>query len=118
MRESADGDAVHAGGRDGRNAFQRDAAAGFEHGATLNQPNSLDHFVIAHVVEQDDVRAGIGRGRNLIESVRLDLDFKLADDPKIALQRYGQYLYDGLILFCPTTERKLVFFLLLISFVS
>lgn len=34
-----------------------------------------------------------------------DLEFKLADDPKIALQRYGQYLYDGLILFCPTIER-------------
>ncbi|XP_034684450.1 dolichyl-diphosphooligosaccharide--protein glycosyltransferase 48 kDa subunit-like [Vitis riparia] len=35
----------------------------------------------------------------------LELDFKLADDPKISLQRYGQYLYDGLILFSPTTER-------------
>ncbi|XP_073151704.1 dolichyl-diphosphooligosaccharide--protein glycosyltransferase 48 kDa subunit-like [Henckelia pumila] len=34
-----------------------------------------------------------------------DLDFKLADDPKIALQRYGKYLYDGLILFCPTVDR-------------
>lgn len=34
-----------------------------------------------------------------------ELDFKLADDPKIALQRYGQYLYDALILFCPTIER-------------
>ena len=35
-----------------------------------------------------------------------ELDFKLADDPKISLQRYGQYLYDGLILFSPTTERE------------
>lgn len=35
-----------------------------------------------------------------------DLDFKLATD-KIALQRYGQYLYDALILFCPTSDRKL-----------
>ncbi|KVH92270.1 Dolichyl-diphosphooligosaccharide--protein glycosyltransferase subunit WBP1 [Cynara cardunculus var. scolymus] len=34
-----------------------------------------------------------------------ELDFKLSDDPKIALQRYGQYLYDGLILFSPTIER-------------
>ncbi|XP_059433890.1 dolichyl-diphosphooligosaccharide--protein glycosyltransferase 48 kDa subunit [Corylus avellana] len=40
-----------------------------------------------------------------LQSRGFDLDFKLADDPKIALQRYGQYLYDGLILFCPTTER-------------
>jgi len=40
------------------------------------------------------------------QSRSYDLDFKLADDPKIGLQRYGQYLYDGLILFCPATERE------------
>ncbi|CAA2960930.1 dolichyl-diphosphooligosaccharide--protein glycosyltransferase 48 kDa subunit-like [Olea europaea var. sylvestris] len=34
-----------------------------------------------------------------------DLDFKLADDPSIAVKRYGQYLYDGLILFSPSTDR-------------
>ncbi|VFQ72151.1 unnamed protein product [Cuscuta campestris] len=34
-----------------------------------------------------------------------NLDFKLADDPKIALQRYGQYLYDALILFSPSIDR-------------
>uniref|UniRef100_A0A5B7BEA9 Dolichyl-diphosphooligosaccharide--protein glycosyltransferase 48 kDa subunit n=1 Tax=Davidia involucrata TaxID=16924 RepID=A0A5B7BEA9_DAVIN len=34
-----------------------------------------------------------------------ELDFKLGDDPKIALRRYGQYLYDSLILFSPTIER-------------
>ncbi|KAJ8763498.1 hypothetical protein K2173_002381 [Erythroxylum novogranatense] len=33
------------------------------------------------------------------------LDFKLAADPSVALQRYGQYLYDALILFCPTVNR-------------
>ncbi|XP_050263032.1 dolichyl-diphosphooligosaccharide--protein glycosyltransferase 48 kDa subunit [Quercus robur] len=42
---------------------------------------------------------------NSLQSRGFDLDFKLADDPKIGLHRYGQYLYDGLILFCPTTER-------------
>lgn len=41
-----------------------------------------------------------------LQSRGYDLDFKLADDPKIGLQRYGQYLYDGLILFCPATERE------------
>lgn len=40
-----------------------------------------------------------------LQSRGFDLDFKLADDPKLSLQRYGQYLYDGLILFTPTTER-------------
>lgn len=34
-----------------------------------------------------------------------DLDFKLADDPAIAVKRYGQYIYDGLILLSPSTER-------------
>ncbi|KAH9656532.1 Dolichyl-diphosphooligosaccharide--protein glycosyltransferase 48 kDa subunit [Citrus sinensis] len=33
------------------------------------------------------------------------LEFKLADDPNIGLQRYGQYLYDALVLFCPSVER-------------
>lgn len=40
-----------------------------------------------------------------LQSRGFDLDFKLADDPKIALQRYGQYLYDALVLFSPTIER-------------
>lgn len=33
------------------------------------------------------------------------LDFKLADDPKVALNRYGEYLYDGLILFSPSVNK-------------
>ncbi|OVA18652.1 Dolichyl-diphosphooligosaccharide--protein glycosyltransferase subunit WBP1 [Macleaya cordata] len=33
------------------------------------------------------------------------LDFKLADDPNLTLQRYGRYLYDALILFSPSTKR-------------
>ncbi|KAL9273430.1 Dolichyl-diphosphooligosaccharide--protein glycosyltransferase 48 kDa subunit-like protein [Drosera capensis] len=40
-----------------------------------------------------------------LTSRNYDLEFRLADDPKLALQRYEQYLYDGLILFCPTVER-------------
>ncbi|CAK7339518.1 unnamed protein product [Dovyalis caffra] len=42
---------------------------------------------------------------NSLKSRGFDLDFKLADDPKLALQRYGQYLYDALILFSPSIER-------------
>ena len=50
---------------------------------------------------------------NSLKSRGFDLDFKLADDPKIALQCYSQYLYDALILFCPSVERQLfhIFFL-------
>ncbi|CAA2975504.1 dolichyl-diphosphooligosaccharide--glycosyltransferase 48 kDa subunit-like [Olea europaea subsp. europaea] len=40
-----------------------------------------------------------------LQSRGFDLDFKLADDPSIAVKRYGQYLYDGLILFSPSTDR-------------
>ncbi|XP_051135012.1 dolichyl-diphosphooligosaccharide--protein glycosyltransferase 48 kDa subunit-like [Andrographis paniculata] len=40
-----------------------------------------------------------------LESRGFDLDFKLADDPKLALQRYGQYFYDAVVLFAPTTDR-------------
>ncbi|KAM6591600.1 hypothetical protein CsatA_014205 [Cannabis sativa] len=41
---------------------------------------------------------------NSLKSRGFELEFKLADDPKLALQRYGQYLYDGLVLFSPSTE--------------
>lgn len=34
-----------------------------------------------------------------------ELDFKLAEDPKLTLKRYGKYLYDGLVLFSPSTKR-------------
>ncbi|KAL5788534.1 hypothetical protein ACOSP7_005483 [Xanthoceras sorbifolium] len=40
-----------------------------------------------------------------LKSRGFQLDFKLADDPNIGLQRYGQYLYDALVLFCPSVER-------------
>lgn len=39
-----------------------------------------------------------------LQSRGYNLDFKLSDDRKIALQRYGHYLYDGLILFSPSAE--------------
>ncbi|KAL3538944.1 hypothetical protein ACH5RR_002310 [Cinchona calisaya] len=40
-----------------------------------------------------------------LQSRGFEVEFKLADDPKIALQRYGQYLYDALIIFSPSVER-------------
>ncbi|XXG49382.1 hypothetical protein AAC387_Pa02g3584 [Persea americana] len=42
---------------------------------------------------------------NSLKSRGFDLDFKLAEDPKLSLKRYGQYLYDGLILFSPSIKR-------------
>ncbi|ONK74893.1 uncharacterized protein A4U43_C03F11200 [Asparagus officinalis] len=46
---------------------------------------------------------------NSLRSGGFDLDFKLADDPKLALQRYGQYLYDALILFAPSITSNSLF---------
>ncbi|XVF15701.1 hypothetical protein REPUB_Repub09cG0178200 [Reevesia pubescens] len=42
---------------------------------------------------------------NSLKSRYFNLEFKLAEDPSLSLQRYGQYLYDALILFSPSTER-------------
>ncbi|XP_020578404.1 dolichyl-diphosphooligosaccharide--protein glycosyltransferase 48 kDa subunit isoform X2 [Phalaenopsis equestris] len=40
-----------------------------------------------------------------LESRGFILEFRLADDPKISLQRYGHYLYDGLVIFSPSVQR-------------
>ena len=37
-----------------------------------------------------------------------ELEIKLADDPNLALQSYGSYHYDALILFAPKVESKYV----------
>ncbi|KAH9624665.1 hypothetical protein KSS87_001675 [Heliosperma pusillum] len=42
---------------------------------------------------------------NSLSSRGYSLDFKLSHDPKLALKRYGHYLYDGLIIFAPTVDR-------------
>ncbi|EFJ17342.1 hypothetical protein SELMODRAFT_114688 [Selaginella moellendorffii] len=34
-----------------------------------------------------------------------ELDLKLSTDPKLALQRYGEYLYDALVIFSPSVEK-------------
>ncbi|OMO84252.1 Dolichyl-diphosphooligosaccharide--protein glycosyltransferase subunit WBP1 [Corchorus olitorius] len=46
---------------------------------------------------------------NSLKSRGFNLDFKLADDPTLALKRYGQFLYDALILFSPSTDPVLDF---------
>lgn len=33
-----------------------------------------------------------------------DLTFKTADDPSLSLIKYGQFLYDHLIIFAPSVE--------------
>lgn len=47
-----------------------------------------------HSVFFDDLKS---RGYNLV--------FKLADDPSLALSKYGEYLYENLIIFSPSVEE-------------
>ena len=35
-----------------------------------------------------------------------ELDFKLSSDPSLALKKYGEYLFDGLVVFSPAEESK------------
>ena len=35
-----------------------------------------------------------------------DLTFKTADDPSLSLIKYGQFLYDHLVIFSPSVEGK------------
>jgi Oligosaccharyltransferase 48 kDa subunit beta len=43
---------------------------------------------------------------NSLISRGYQLEFKLADDASLSIQRYGEFLYDGLILFAPSASRK------------
>ena len=35
-----------------------------------------------------------------------ELTFKTADDPGLALQKYGEFLYKNLVIFSPSVEGK------------
>ena len=35
-----------------------------------------------------------------------DLTFKTADDPGLKLANYGEYIYEHLVLFCPSVEGE------------
>jgi len=77
MREGANRDEVNAQTGDGRDAFQRDAAAGFEQASSVCQTDSFAHFVVTHVVQQDVVGSGLGRRNDVIQRVSFDLDLEI-----------------------------------------
>jgi len=41
---------------------------------------------------------------SFLEDKGFQLTFKTADDPELALQKYGEYLYDNLVIFSPSVE--------------
>ncbi|KAI4295557.1 hypothetical protein L6164_035592 [Bauhinia variegata] len=72
--------------------------------SSFSPENPLDRRILV-LLDDFAIKSSHSLFFKSLQSRGFDLDFKLADDPKIALQRYGQYLYDGLILFSPTIER-------------
>ena len=53
---------------------ERDAARGLELRAAGDELDGLAHLGRGHVVEQDDVGAGVERLADVVERLRLDLD--------------------------------------------
>ncbi|THU47730.1 hypothetical protein C4D60_Mb09t18710 [Musa balbisiana] len=57
------------------------------------------------LVDDLAIRSSHSRFFSSLQARGYDLDLRHADDPGLALRRYGQYLYDGLILFSPSVQR-------------
>ncbi|KAL6546049.1 Dolichyl-diphosphooligosaccharide--protein glycosyltransferase 48 kDa subunit [Orobanche gracilis] len=72
--------------------------------ASFSVENPTDRRVLV-LLEDVAIKSSHSIFFKSLETRGFDLDFKLADDPKLALQRYGQYLYDAVILFSPTVDR-------------
>ncbi|KAL6494773.1 Dolichyl-diphosphooligosaccharide--protein glycosyltransferase 48 kDa subunit [Orobanche gracilis] len=72
--------------------------------ASFSVENPTDRRVLV-LLEDFAIKSSHSIFFKSLETRGFDLDFKLADDPKLALQRYGQYLYDAVILFSPTIDR-------------
>lgn len=73
--------------------------------ASFSEENPTDRRVLV-LLDDFAIKSSHSLFFKSLETRGLDLDFKLADDPKLALQSYGKYLYDAAILFSPTTDRK------------
>ena len=76
MGDCADGDVIDAGFSDGADGFQIDAATRFGFGAARDNLDGLAQLGSRHVVEEDDVSAGVGRLARLLEGVGFDLNLK------------------------------------------
>lgn len=73
--------------------------------AAFSEENPTDRRVLV-LLDDFAIKSSHSIFFKSLETRGLNLDFKLADDPKLALQRYGQYLYDAVILFSPSIDRK------------
>ncbi|XP_043713103.1 dolichyl-diphosphooligosaccharide--protein glycosyltransferase 48 kDa subunit-like [Telopea speciosissima] len=73
-------------------------------GSSFSSENPTDRRILV-LLDDFAIKSSHSIFFKSLQTRGFELDFKLADDPKLSLQRYGQYLYDGLILFSPTIER-------------
>ncbi|XP_022775274.1 dolichyl-diphosphooligosaccharide--protein glycosyltransferase 48 kDa subunit-like [Durio zibethinus] len=71
---------------------------------SFNPESPLDRRVLV-LLDDFSLKSSHSIFFNSLKSRGFNVEFKLADDPSLSLQRYGQYLYDALILFSPSTER-------------
>ncbi|KAJ0982660.1 hypothetical protein J5N97_010915 [Dioscorea zingiberensis] len=74
------------------------------HGFSFSEENPTDRRILV-LVDDLAIRSSHSIFFKSLQSRGFDLDFKLSDDPKLSLQRYGHYLYDALVLFSPSTQR-------------
>ncbi|KAL3702205.1 hypothetical protein R1sor_020227 [Riccia sorocarpa] len=74
--------------------------------AAFSEDNPTDQRVLV-LLEDLALKSSHSIFFKSLSSRGYELDFKLADDTKLALQRYGEYLYDALILFAPSVEGHL-----------
>lgn len=72
--------------------------------ASFSPENPTDRRILV-LLDDLSLRSSHSIFFNSLQSRGFHLDFKLADDPTLSLQRYGQYSYDALILFSPSAER-------------
>lgn len=72
--------------------------------ASFSPENPTDRRILV-LLDDLSLRSSHSIFFNSLQARGFHLDFKLADDPSLSLQRYGQYSYDALILFSPSAER-------------
>jgi len=74
--DGADGDEIDAGFGDGADGIEADAAGGLGEGTAGDQLHSGAELVGRHVVEEDDIGAGLSGEASLVKGVGLDFDAK------------------------------------------
>ncbi|XP_071722437.1 dolichyl-diphosphooligosaccharide--protein glycosyltransferase 48 kDa subunit-like [Rutidosis leptorrhynchoides] len=70
-----------------------------------SDPQTKEHRKVLVLLDDLYLRSSHSTFFNSLKTRGYDLEFKLAADSSLSLHRYGHYLYDGLILFSPSTQQ-------------